>query len=91
MMSELEFVTTENFLGDFQLPCDYGREAGCPRPAEWVLYRKPCCTSAFTPALACDQCKEARLMNRIAVECEGCGHVVMDAASAYSHMERLRK
>jgi hypothetical protein len=77
-------------VGDFSIPCDYAGEAECPDlPAEWVLYRKPCCLAGVAPKLACEPCKEARLMDGMSVECEHCGHVYDHAPDAYSYMERI--
>lgn len=77
--------------GAFELPCDLGTklDVECPNPARWVMWRKPCCEAAASPALACEGCKERRLMNHIAVICRHCGAVHMDSASAYMRIEAL--
>lgn len=85
--------TVEEVVGDFDLSCDFyvdGKVLCQGDPAHWVMYRTPCCgTSASTPALACDTCKEARVLNMISLECHWCGKVWESSVDAYSMIEKL--
>lgn len=76
-----------------ELPCDLGirQDDTCPNPAKWIMFRKPCCEVTSTPALACDSCKETRLMNRIGVVCRGCNTLHPDASAAYARIELIRQ
>ena len=84
----------EQIVGDLETPCDFfvdGKVLCQGEPAEWVLYRNPCCAATLHPALACECCKEARVMNMIALECGYCGHIWEEAPDAYSMIERIDK
>jgi hypothetical protein len=89
-----DLTTVLDLVGDMPLPCDYfedGRVLCQNDPAEWVMYRTPCCGRALTPALACAVCKEARVMDMISLECTGCGKVWEAAPDAYTMVEKLSK
>lgn len=94
-MTELDMqtdgLTILEIVGEQELPCDLGQrqDEACPRPAKWIMFRKPCCPATATPALACTSCKDHRLMNRIGVVCRACGHIHPDAAEAYARIEAL--
>ena len=88
----IEVIDLTEMVHEVELPCDYSGD-GMLRgvhddPARWVMWTKDhgC---GVKIRLACDTCKESRLMNRIGIECEPCGYVEMDAASAYSRIEAL--
>lgn len=88
-------TVVEKIIGDLSLPCDFyvdGKVLCQGEVAEWVMYRNPCCpTSATTPALACECCKEARINDMIALECHFCGKIWEHATDAYSLIEKLNK
>ena len=91
VLSPVEIV---ELVGDLELPCDFyiPTKSLCRNePAEWVLYRKPCCAAKVTPAIACTACKEARVMDLLALECHHCGHIFEHAPDAYSMIEKLDK
>ena len=88
-------TVVEELVGDMDLSCDFyvdGRVLCQGEAAEWIMYRNACCpTSATTPALACDCCKEARVHDMIALECHFCGKIWEHATDAYSMIERVKK
>ena len=86
--------TLAQIVGDLDVPCEFyedGRVLCQNDPAEWVMYRNPCCPATMHPVLACECCKEARVMDMIALECRFCGHIWESAPDAYSMIERLDK
>ena len=90
-LSPVELV---QIVGDLDIPCDFfvdGKVLCQGEAAHWVMYRNPCCVQTMTPALACDCCKEARVMDMIALECGYCGHIWENAPDAYSMIEKLDK
>lgn len=91
-----ELVIEELNAHEFDTCCELGdgpvHEAPqCDRPVRWIMHRKPCCARSMYPALACDQCKEQRLMDVLALECEGCGHIYEHSAEAYTYIEAFKK
>lgn len=88
----LEIVDLTEFVGDLDIKCDYADEPTCrDDPARWVLFLKPCCPAGGGVRLACDQCKENRLMDMHSVECGFCGHIYDHAPEAYSRIEPLER
>lgn len=86
----LEIIDLTEFVGDISCPCDYSDERQCPdEPAAWVLHLKPCCPAGGGFRLACDKCKEARLMDAHSVECGFCGYIFEHAPEAYHYIEPL--
>lgn len=84
------FMLTE-IVGDLDIPCDYSDERDCPDlPAEWVLHVKACCYVG-RQRLACDTCKENRLMDAFSLECATCGHIFERAPDAYVLIEALNR
>lgn len=73
---------------DLEPPCELGDayKPDCDQPAAWVLHRA-CCGSR---SLGCEGCKEARVMNHLAVECRSCGFLHEYSARAYLMIEPLR-
>lgn len=91
-MPDLEIVDLASTVGDIEIPCDYSDTRICPDDsATWVLHLKPCCPAGVGVRLACDTCKDHRLLDRIAVECEFCGFIFEHAPEAYSYIEPLEK
>jgi hypothetical protein len=88
----IEIVDLTEFVGDFQIPCEYAGEPGCQdEPAAWVLHLKPCCPAGGGIRLACERCKESRLMDMHSVQCEFCGHIFEHAPEAYRLIEPLER
>lgn len=94
-MTVLSPVEILELVGDFEIPCDFfvdGKVLCQGEAAKWVMHRNPCCpTSATTPAVACDICKDARLHDMIALECHFCGHTYEHSTDAYTLIEKLDK
>lgn len=89
---DLEIVDLTSIVGDWALPCEYAGEPGCrDDPASWVLFLKPCCPAGGGIRLACELCKESRLMDMHSVQCEFCGHIFEHAPEAYSRIEPLER
>lgn len=89
---DLEVVDLTEFVGDIEIPCDYADESTCPdEPARWVLFLKPCCPAGGGVRLACERCKENRLMDAHSVECASCGFIYEHAPEAYSRVEPLER
>ena len=88
----IEVTHLEEITGAFEISCDYADESwSCPdQPARWVMHIKPCCPAIPLHKLACDQCKEARLMDAFSIECPDCGHITEHAPDAYRYIEPLR-
>jgi hypothetical protein len=85
----------EELIEDFSIPCDFyvdGKVLCQGEVAEWIMYRNPCCpTSATTPALACDCCKEVRVNDMISLECHFCGKTWEHSTDAYNLIEKIKK
>lgn len=84
----------EKIIGDLEVPCEFyedGRVLCQNEPAKWVMHRNPCCPATMYPVLACDCCKEARVMDMIALECRFCNHIWEHAPDAYSMIEKIDK
>jgi hypothetical protein len=84
----------QQIVGDLEVPCEFyedGRVLCQNDPAQWVMHRNPCCPATMYPVLACDTCKDARVMDMIALECRHCGHIWENAPDAYSMIEKLDK
>lgn len=94
MSPEIQVIEFTEIVEGIEIPCDYaGMEKYNPHDdaARWVMHRNACCPSTLAPALACDLCKEVRVMDLIALECVFCGHIWQHAPEAYSMIESLRK
>lgn len=88
----LEIIDLTEFVGDMSLPCDYSDEHRMvDEPASWVMFLKPCCPEGGGIRLACEHCKEGRLMDMHSVQCEFCGHIFEHAPEAYSRIEPLER
>ena len=89
----LEIVDLTSIVGDFEVSCDYADEDwNCQDdPASWVLHLKPCCPAGAGVRLACEVCKESRMMDAGAVECQFCGFVYEHAPEAYHYIEPLER
>lgn len=84
----------EQLVGEIETPCEFyedGRVLCQNDAAKWIMHRNPCCPATMYPVLACDCCKEARVMDMIALECRFCGHLWEHAPDAYSLIEALNK
>lgn len=85
-----EDLIVMEIVGDLEIPCDYLDDSTCSKGrAEWVLHRVRCTCGAGGAALACDPCKELRLLSEGSVECGTCGEVTSPARAAYSYIEYL--
>ena len=85
-MTETDIVNLTEIVGDLEVPCDLGI-AECDRPAKWVM-TKACCAAI---SLGCDPCKDARVDNRLAIQCGNCGRIWFDASDAYMNIEAINK
>lgn len=89
----IETVVPDLTAHEFDICCDVGPLDGggdnddCSRPARWLMWRK-CCGNC---SLACDQCKDDRVMNRTAVLCHTCDTYFFDAPDCYMYIEPLSR
>ena len=91
-MTHIEVTHLEEIVGAMEIPCDYSTERACPDlPAKWVMHLKVCCPHVAMQKLACDGCKEQRLMDAFSLECEFCGTVFDHAPDAYRYIEPLER
>ena len=89
---DLEIIDLTEFVGDIEIPCDYAGGGLCQDdPARWVMFRKPCCPGGAGVRLACELCKEARLLDQLSLECQFCGFIYEHAPEAYSRIEPLER
>ena len=90
---DTEIVDLTSLVGDVAIPCDYSDEDwNCQDdPAAWALHLKPCCPAGGGVRLACTICKESRLMDMGAVQCEHCGFIYEHAPEAYHYIEPLER
>lgn len=87
---DLEIIDLAEFMAGLLPPCEYSDESSCPDdPAAWVLHLKPCCPAGGGFRLACDSCKENRLMDAHSVQCVHCGYIFEHAPEAYHYIEPL--
>ncbi len=74
---------------DLDIPCSYAEEPTCGKgPAKWVMRLVPCC-SGMMQTLACDRCKDIRMVTEDGIECDRCGLVTVPARYAYYAIEAL--
>ena len=87
----LEIVDLTELVGGVEIPCDYSDEPACGGGSpSWVLFFS-CCEGGSGVRLACDICKDERLMDRVSIECPACGHIFEHAPEAYSRIEPLER
>lgn len=92
-MSSTEDITILEMVEEHEIPCDYADDpySDCPDlRAEWVLFLVRCDCGYGGQTLACNYCKELRMMSEGAVECE-CGELVAPARAAYSYVEYINR
>lgn len=91
---DLEIVDLTSIVGGFDIPCEYSADEHTvcqDDPARWVLHLKPCCPAGAGIRLACEVCKELRVMSGSAVQCEFCQHIFFPAREAYAYIEPLER
>lgn len=88
----LEIIDLTEIVGRLEIPCDFADMPDCrDEPAKWVLHRNKCCPDVPPAALACESCKEGRLLDRYALECRWCGFIWEHAPEAYCYIEPLER
>lgn len=91
MTTELEIIDLTEIVGEFEVSCDYADGPDCRGESpKWVLFFR-CCEEGSGIRLACDPCKDVRLLDQISIECQACGYIFEHAPEAYVYIEPLER